>query len=292
MKSFFDMIGNVRTTDIMILTASTIPVIAIYLVFTILYFVLIDKRFHKKEDGGYYESHGLSRFCLGGIFFLFGLTIFDMVMEFISAYSIDFIKPDILGTEILAILNQSLVFNGICRVFKSVPTDILINFTILCTAVYTSTEGIIASLKTIKLDEGLAVELPAVKRKRLAVMFIMWCYLAIVSTLYTFLIGSETVKFDLPNVYVSLGLTLVILFLAERSPSLLKDKTVQTKIIKNATNIVDARTDSGNDFVSSLVNAIHNIGDKCDLEKLESTIANFHNKTTESEKTENASEEL
>ena len=36
MKSFFDMIGNVRTTDIMILTASTIPVIAIYLVFTVL----------------------------------------------------------------------------------------------------------------------------------------------------------------------------------------------------------------------------------------------------------------
>lgn len=283
METFFDTIGSVRKTDIIILLSATIPIFAIYLIFTLVYFLVIDKKLHKKEDGGYYESHGLSRFCLGGIFLMFGLIIFDMIMEFISAYSVNFINPDIMSEEVVTFLNQSLIFNGMCKVFKSVPTDILINFTILCTAVYTSTEGVIASLRTLNVAEGLSVELPAVKRKRLAIMFAMWAYLAIISTLYTFLIGSDTVKFDLANVYISLGLTLVILFLAERSPSLLKDKSLQTKIHKSANNVIHEKVESGNDATDVTKAGIlqNTIGDKVELDKLESTIANFNKKPDE-----------
>lgn len=280
MKTFFDTIGKVRTTDLLIVLGLTIPVFLIYVVFTTIYFLIVDKKFHKKENGDYYESHGLSRFCLGGIFFMFGLTLFDMMMEFISAYSVSFINPDIMGKDIAGILNRSLIFNGLCKVFKSVPTDILINFTIVCTAIYTGTEGIIASLRTLKVDAGLAVELPALKRKRLATLFGMWAYLAIISTAYTFLIGSETVKFDIGNVYVALGVTMIILFLAERSPSLLKDQTLQTKILKVSSNgVVKPYNEDDLDDLNKKEKRSDSkiVGDKNDIEKLESTIANFKN---------------
>jgi len=278
-KNVFDVIGNIHIKDLIVVFIMTIPILSIFIIFSFLYFTFIDKSFHKKENGDYYEYHGLSRFCLAGIFFMFGLIIFDMIMEFISAYAVNFINPDIMGYDLVEILNQSLIFTGICKVVKSVPTNILINFTIVCTAIYTSTEGVIASLRTLKVEEGLAVQLPALKRKRLATMFLMWCYLAIVSTLYTFLIGSNEVKFDLPNVYVSVGVTLIILFLAERSPSLLKDQSMQTKIIRSSSNVVsDSKSDKvegGLDDDEKKNDIAQNFGDKNNLSDLEKKIAGF-----------------
>lgn len=232
--------STVHIIDLLTIGLCTVPVFFIFLIFTIIYFNVVDKA--HKDDEEYYVNHGLSRFCLGGIFFLFGLILFDIITEFVSAYSTMFINPDLaelVDPKILEFLHQSLIFNGIGKVFKDVPTNILINFTIVCTAIYTSTEGAIASLRTLKVEEGLAVELPAVKRRRLSVMFVLWCYLAVVATLYTFLIGSDVIKFDLPNIYVSVGLTLVILFLAERSPSLLKDKSTGAKIVKSTNNVAN-----------------------------------------------------
>lgn len=240
-SSVTSSMSTVHIIDLFTIGLCTVPPFLIFLIFTIFYFNVVDKTY--KDDEEYYVNHGLSRFCLGGIFFLFGLILFDITTEFVSAYSTMFINPDLaelVDPKILEFVNQSLIFNGIGRVFKAVPTHILINFTIICTAIYTSTEGVIASLRTLKVEEGLAVELPAVKRRRLSIMFLLWCYLAIIATVYTFLIGSEEIKFDLPNIYVSVGLTLVILFLAERSPSLLKDKSTGTKIIRSADNVVEA----------------------------------------------------
>lgn len=285
MKTFFDTISSVRTIDIVILFSLTLPVFLFYLIFSIIYFTIFDKRDHKKENGNYYESHTLSRFCLAGIFFMFGLILFDMVMEFISAYSINFINPEITSKEITDILKGSLIFNGICKVFKSVPTDILINFTIVCTTLYTGTEGIIASLRTLKVDSGLAVRLPAHKRKRLAVLFFMWGYLSIITTLYTFLIGSETVKFDIANVYAALGITLIILFLAERSPTLLKDKTLQPKVVKvDSESVVKNYVKEDIEGLDKNTRYMESIGEKNAIEVLESTIANFDNKREETSK--------
>lgn len=282
MENFLNAIGSIHIKDLIVVFIATAPVFCIFVAFTILYFLFIDKSFRKKEEGDYYEYHGLSRFCLAGIFFMFGLIIFDMIMEFISAYAINFINPDIMGYDLVEILNQSLIFTGMCKVFKGVPTDILINFTIVCTALYTSTEGVIASLRTLKVEEGLAVELPALKRKRLATMFLMWCYLAIISTLYTFLIGSDEVDFDLPNVYVSVGVTLIILFLAERSPSLLKDQSMQTKIIRSSNNVVSNskfdKVEGGLDDKDDRNDKKHMYGDKNDFNELEKKIAGFNKK--------------
>lgn len=279
MDLFFEMLGNVRTVDLIILFCLTLPIMILYGVFAFIYFKFIDRKIHKKEDGDYYESHTLSRFCLAGIFFMFGLILFDMIMEFISAYSVSFINPEVLSEDLVKSLNNSLIFNGICRVFKSVPTDILINFTIVCTALYTGTEGIIASLRTLKVESGLAVRLPALKRKRLATLFYMWGFLSIISTLYTFLIGSETVKFDIANVYVALGVTIVILFLAERSPSLLKDQSLQTKIFKISSDgvVKPYKSDEEDDSPKKKKDCPENVGDKNGEELLESSIANFKN---------------
>ena len=249
-QSVTSSMSTVHIIDLVTIGLCTVPPFFIFLIFTIIYFNVVDKA--HKDDEEYYVNHGLSRFCLGGIFFLFGLILFDIITEFVSAYSTMFINPDLaelVDPKILEFVHRSLIFNGIGKNFKSVPTHILINFTIVCTALYTSTEGAIASLKTLKLEEGLAVELLSVNRRILSIMFVLWCYLAVVATLYTFLIGSGEVKFDLLNIDISVGLTLVILFLAERSPSLLKDKSTRAKVVRCADNVT-------NKHVS--INAINN----------------------------------
>ena len=215
--------------DFATIFALSIPTFLIYVAFTFVYFLKVDK-IHVSQ-ACYYKSHGLSRFCLAGIFFLFGLILFDLNLEFILAYLTQYFVEDV-------VLKESVLFRGMTSVYKTMPINVLINFTIICTAIYTSTEGIIASLKTLKVEPGISVELPLLKRQRLSAMFILWCYIAVIATLYNVLIGSEMVTFPVKNIYISTGLTLIILFLAERSPSLLKDTTITTKIVKNAENVV------------------------------------------------------
>lgn len=224
-------LGRIHTADIVTILCMTVPPLLIYLLFTLIYFLKFDKK--KKTNEEYYQVCGLSRFCLGGIFFLFGLILFDMALEFLLAYITEFIDVEQYGEKFQQIFTKSMIFCGISKVFRAIPTSILINFTIICTAIYTGTEGIIASLRTLKVEEGIAVELPAIKRKRLSIIFIIWCFIAVLATVYTFLIGSETVKFDLTNIYVSLGISLLILFLAERSPTLLKDVEHRTRVVKS-----------------------------------------------------------
>lgn len=271
-----DIIHMLRTNqvlDLILVALLTIPVFLVYVVYTFIYFLRTDKK--KLRNGEeYYETHGLSRFCLAGIFFLFGLIIFDVNFEFVIAIITRYFTEEYLGYTLMETLNSSILYKGISSMYKDIPINILMNFTIICTAIYTTTEGIIASLKTLKVEPGLAVELPAIKRRRLAAMFILWCYLSVICTIYTFIIGSDTVSFELLNVYISTGLTLLILFLAERSPTLLKDKSSRTRLVKVENNVVteyngtDNKSIIDSDVISVWAN--EGIGDKITKEQSKS----------------------
>lgn len=282
---------NTYTIDLIIVAALTIPIFLAYVVYTFVFFLKIDKKY--KEKHNYYEKHGLSRFCLAGIFFLFGLILFDINFEFITAYITQYLNESYLSREIYNKLNSSIIFKGVAAMYKSIPIDILINFTIICTAIYTSTEGIIASLKTLKVEPGVAIELPAIKRLRLSAMFILWCYIALVCTIYTFMIGSETVSFHLKNVYISTGLTLVILFLAERSPSLLQDTSSQSsKLVKVSNNVVKEYNEGdGKSYIDPEIESTWDsiCGDKITEDQLkEITINNITHNTTHNTTNDNS----
>lgn len=276
----FLLTTNVKSVDLIIMCTLTIPIFLIYVIYTLIYFLKIDKSLNTNCN----KTHGLSRFCLAGIFFLFGLIIFDVNFEFLTAYITQYVDEAYLGADTMKKLNSSIIFKGISVAYKAIPINVLMNFTIICTAIYTSTEGIIASLKTLKVEAGLAIELPEIKRKRLAAMFLLWCYISIICTIYTILIGSETVKFELTNCYISTGLTLVILFLAERAPSLLQDTTQQSKVVKVSNNIVTDYNDSDKtSYIDSEINKLWNVdkfGDKVtEAEIKHINVQNVFNKT-------------
>ena len=144
--------------DFITIFSLTVPVFIGFIIFTTIYFFRIDKM--NSSQANYYKSHGLSRFCLAGIFFLFGLIIFDLNFEFILGYLTQYINTDNFNIYTISKLENSILFKSLTSVYKTIPINILINFTIICTAIYTSTEGIIASLKTLKVEPGLSVELP------------------------------------------------------------------------------------------------------------------------------------
>ena len=76
--------------DISLLSFLTLGFFIAYVIYAIIYFVKFDKNV-KLDSGG--NTHGLSRICLCGIFFLFGLLIFDIICSIIftvsSAVSLD-----------------------------------------------------------------------------------------------------------------------------------------------------------------------------------------------------------
>ena len=204
----FHVISSFDLNDTFLILISTIPFFLVYIIFGYIYFKYIDVR--RKGN-----NVGLSRFCFAGIFTIFGIILFDLIMEFFSAF---LCKIDLNNTN-------SILIESIGSLYKSVPVHVLINITIICMAVYTGTEGIIAGLKTLQLDKGMCVELPQIKRKRLSTLFVVWCYLSIVSTLYHFMLGSAEVDFNVYNFYLGLGIDLIILCIAERSPTMLQNQT-------------------------------------------------------------------
>lgn len=204
----FEVMSSFSINDTFLILTSTVPFFVLYVVFAFIYFKYIDVR--RKGN-----NVGLSRFCFAGIFTIFGIILFDLIMEFFSAF---LCKID-LNT------NNSILIESIGSLYKSVPVHVLINITIICMAVYTGTEGLIAGLKTLQLDKGMCVELPQIKRKRLSTLFVVWCYLSIVSTLYHFMLGSDEVDFNVYNFYLGLGIDLIILCIAERSPTMLQNQT-------------------------------------------------------------------
>lgn len=251
--------------DIFAILVLSVPIFLLYCIFTIIYFKKIDVVHVNKLKK---EKRGLSRMILGGIFFMFGLIIFDLAMEFVSAFAFELAKSEDFTA---LIMNQSIMLQNICKTYRSIPIDQLINFTIICTAIYTGTEGAIAGLKTINMSEGIVIELPPMKRKRLSVMFYIWCYIAVIATLYTMIIGSDKINFHLENIYISLGLNLLILFIAERGPATLENvnKVASTKdapvIIDISSHTSKPKTDEDEKCEDELFEDV--VADKmCDIE--------------------------
>lgn len=220
---------SLSINPVMVVVLTVLPVV-FYTIYTIVQFTKTDKSV--TQLGGDATVKGLSRFCAAGIYVLFGFILFSLIIEFLTAY---FINVEVkLSTD-------SQLLSMIMSVYRGLPIELLVNGTIFCIALYTGTEGFIAGIKTLNISQGLCVELPYIKRKRLSSMFFIWCFLSIVSTIYHVIVGSDEVNFCVSNMYVGLIVDLAILFLAERTPTMLENKTTkefENNVIKSATNVV------------------------------------------------------
>ena len=208
-------ITNIAFIDIMVCFLLTIPIFLAYLIITFLFFKKVDKPVNTK-------THGLSRFALGGVLIIFGMIIADMNIEFISAMIISLNEHGKLNLDELKPVLDSVFFINFIEHYRNIPFDILVLGNILCTAFYAGAEGLISSFKTLKVPKGICIELPLIKRTRLKFIFLIWCAIAILASIYTIIIGSEKVEFEVALSYTGIISTLIILMLADRAPSVLQ----------------------------------------------------------------------
>ena len=206
---------NIALIDIIICFLLTIPVFIAYLVVTIIFFKKVDKPVNTK-------THGLSRFSLGGVLIIFGMIIADMNIEFVSAMIISLNEHGKLNLDELKPVLDSIFFINFIEQYRKIPFSILVMGNIFCTALYAGAEGLISSFKTLKVPKGICIELPLIKRTRLKFIFLIWCAIAILASIYTIIIGSEKVEFEVALSYTGIISTLIILMLADRAPSVLQ----------------------------------------------------------------------
>ena len=208
-------ITNIAFIDIFVCFLLTIPVFIAYIVATILYFKKVDKPVNKK-------THGLSRFALSGVLIIFGMIIVDMNIEFVSAMIISLNEDGKLNLDELKPVLDSIFFINFIECYRKIPFDILVMGNIFCTALYAGAEGLISSFKTLKVPKGMCIELPLIKRTRIKFIFLIWCAIAILASIYTIIIGSEKIEFEVALSYTGVISTLIILILADRAPSVLQ----------------------------------------------------------------------
>ena len=211
-----NLLSHMNLYDMITLFVFSIPVMFVYLIICLIYVKKIDKA--PKETA----KHGLSRFVLIGLLVLFMFILFDTVIEFFSAFFYQYYKT-IPNHE-----SESIIFKNMCERTRTFPINILINFTTFCTFLYAGAEGAIAGMKTLQVDSGLCIELPDIKRQRLKIVFLSWCYVGIIANIYQYIIGGEIVDFNLTEIYIGLGTSLAIMFIAERSPQMLANKTIKS----------------------------------------------------------------
>lgn len=223
-------ITNIAFIDIFVCFLLTIPIFIAYLVITFLFFKKVDKPVNKK-------THGLSRFALGGVLIIFGMIIVDMNIEFVSAMVISLNEHGKLNLNELKPVLDSVFFINFIEQYRNIPFDILVMGNIFCTALYAGAEGLISSFKTLKVPKGICIELPLIKRTRIKFIFLIWCSIAILASIYTIIIGSEEIEFEVALSYTGVISTLIILILADRAPSVLQpfstnknDETVNVNI--------------------------------------------------------------
>ena len=223
-------ITNIAFIDIFVCILLTIPIFIAYLVITFLFFKKVDKPVNKK-------THGLSRFALGGVLIIFGMIIVDMNIEFVSAMVISLNEHGKLNLNELKPVLDSVFFINFIEQYRNIPFDILVMGNIFCTALYAGAEGLISSFKTLKVPKGICIELPLIKRTRIKFIFLIWCSIAILASIYTIIIGSEEIEFEVALSYTGVISTLIILILADRAPSVLQpfsttknDETVNVNI--------------------------------------------------------------
>lgn len=246
---------QLKYIDIGILSLLTIGVFLIYVIYAISYFLRVDKKIKLDISG---KKHGLSRMCLQGIFFLFGLLIFDLTCEFGQVYLNSYINYDQKIKIIDSFMNNSFSFYSLINKYQLLPISLFINGMFIVSFFYIGVEGLISSLRTMNIEVGLRIELPESKRKRLANIFYIWCFLSVITTVYTILIGSDEVNFYNKNCIFSTIATLTIVILSERSASALENvKIIKTSNEKVNMNIIENTTN--NDIsLRSLVNTINN----------------------------------
>ena len=230
-----NIFSNIAFVDLFVCFILTIPVFLAFLISVFIYFKKVDKSVNKK-------THGLSRFSLGGILIIFGLIIIDMNVEFISAMLISLNAYGKLDLEELKPMLSSIFFINFIDQYRKLPFDILVFGNIFCTALYAGAEGLISSFKTLKVPEGMCIELPYIKRKRIKFIFLVWCAIAILATIYTIIIGSEEIEFEVALTYTGVISTLIILMLADRTPSVLQNFTSGKKTVSEV-NIASSSDD-------------------------------------------------
>lgn len=217
-KAVNNIFSNIAIIDLIACFLLTVPIFLVFIISTILYFKKIDKPVNEK-------THGLSRFSLGGVLLIFGMIIVDMNVEFISAMIISLSVHGKLNLEELKPILDSIFFINFIERYRKIPFDILVIGNIFCTALYAGAEGLISSFKTLKVPEGMCIELPLIKKKRIKYIFLVWCGIAILASIYTIIIGSEEIEFEVALSYTGVISTLIILMLADRSPSILQNFT-------------------------------------------------------------------
>lgn len=259
--------------DIGLLSFLTLGFFIAYIVYAIIYFVKFDKKV-KLDSGG--NTHGLSRICLCGIFFLFGLLIFDIICEFGQVYISKYIeyKPITERTISTFLMTKCFTFFILFNEYQFLPLEIFINGMFAVSFFYIGVEGLIASLKTLNIESGLRIELPTKKRTRLANIFYIWCFLSLLTTVYTILLGSDEINFYNKNCVFCTIATLIVVILSERSPQLLENATiikssnsskVDCNIVKQDMTIKEA-VNSINTIATNIVNGV--ASDKNDESKL------------------------
>ena len=217
-KAVNNIFSNIAIIDLIACFLLTVPIFLVFVISTILYFKKIDKPVNEK-------THGLSRFSLGGVLLIFGMILVDMNVEFISAMIISLSVHGKLNLEELKPILDSTFFINFIERYRKIPFDILVIGNIFCTALYAGAEGLISSFKTLKVPEGMCIELPLIKKKRIKYIFLVWCGIAIIASIYTIIIGSEEIEFEVALSYTGVISTLIILMLADRSPSILQNFT-------------------------------------------------------------------
>ena len=268
---------DLKYIDMGVLILITLGFFLAYLIYSIIYFVKFDKNIKKDSTG---TNHGLSRMCLIGTFFLFGFLTFDLAMQFGQVYLSEYIKFKEYPVFTSVLMEKCFTFFNFITKYQLLPLEVFINGMFAISFFYIGVEGLIASLKTLNIEAGLRIELPAKKRTRLATLFYIWCFFSVLTTVYTILLGN--INFYNKNcVFCTIG-TLIIVILSERSPSALENVTiVKSKDSEKVNcNIVDGQgkkditvkecVQTINDIATGIVNGV--ASDKNDISQLENIV--------------------
>ena len=187
-----------------------------------------------------------------------------MNIEFVSAMIISLNEHGKLNLDEMKPVLDSIFFINFIEHYRNIPFDILVMGNIFCTALYAGAEGLISSFKTLKVPKGICIELPLIKRTRIKFIFLIWCAIAILASIYTIIIGSENIEFEVALSYTGVISTLIILILADRAPSVLQPFSTNSNdeiVNANIANPVETEVNLGESNEKESSDAIDHVSD-------------------------------
>ena len=107
-------------------------------------------------------------------------------------------------------------------------------------------------------------EFPLIKRTRIKFIFLIWCAIALLASIYTIIIGSDKIEFEAALSYTGVISTLIILILADRAPSVLQPFSTNTNnevIDANIANPVKTEVNLGESNKKETSDAIDHVSD-------------------------------